>query len=58
MKVVRPSALLDQLEGATIVSNTVEDDEGLSLYFKDGRVLVIAGQFALSVLRQDTDKLH
>lgn len=48
---VKPAQeLLDQLQGAQIVDSHVEDESGLHLAFADGRVLVIAGYFALSVL--------
>lgn len=58
MKIVSAQRVLDQLEGATIVSSFVENDEGLHLVMQDGRVLVIAGVFALSVLRTSTEHLH
>ena len=53
-----PSALLAQLDGATIVASYVEDEEGMHLCFEDGRILVIAGMFAVSLQRIDRDRLH
>ena len=50
--------LLDALEGAVVVSGRIDDGEGLLLTFQDGRCLVIAGVFALSLMRLDTEKLH
>lgn len=58
MKVVNPEQVLDQLEGATIVSWSCDDEEGMHLVMQDGRVLVIAGMFALSVLPMDKERLH
>ena len=48
--------MLDQLQGAQIASSCVADDQGLHVYFADGRVLVIAGYFALSLLK--SERLH
>lgn len=50
--------ILSQLDGATIVSSFVEDEEGLHLCLKDGRILVICGYFAVSIVRQETKELH
>lgn len=58
MKVGTPEQILDQLEGATIVSWDCSDEEGMHLVFQDGRVLVIAGMFALSVLQMGSERLH
>ena len=58
MNHVAVASLLDQLEGATIVATYVEDDEGMHLCFEDGRILVIAGMFAVSLQRIDRDRLH
>ena len=41
-----------------IVSGYVEDDEGMHLAFSDGRVLIIAGVFAISLMRLDRERLH
>jgi hypothetical protein len=45
--------LLDQLVGAQIVSSYIESDEGLHLVMADGRVLVVAGHFGLSILKSE-----
>lgn len=45
--------LMDQLVGAQIATAYVEDDEGLHICMRDGRVLVIAGHFAISVLKSE-----
>lgn len=58
MTITTADQLLDQLEGATIVSSHVDGDEGMHLVMQDGRVLIIAGVFALSVLRIERGKLH
>ena len=55
---VSASSLLDKLEGATIVSYFIEDDNGLHLCFQDGRILVIAGVFAIGLSRVCQEKLH
>jgi hypothetical protein len=48
--------LLDQLDGAVIAKSFVEDKNGLHIVLEDGRILVIAGYFAVSVIR--TEDLH
>lgn len=58
MKEVAPSRLLDQLEGATIISWECSDEEGMHLTFADGRVLVVAGFFAMSILQATKERLH
>ena len=58
MNYTTPQQLLDQLDGATIVGSAVTDEEGFHLHLQDGRVLIIYGSFALSVMRLDTEKLH
>ena len=50
--------LLEQLNGATIVSSFVEDAEGLHLCLADGRSLVICGYFGISIVRQERMELH
>jgi hypothetical protein len=54
--VVPAQELLDQLDGARIATCYVEDDRGLHICLADGRILIIAGQFAVSVLM--SEKLH
>jgi hypothetical protein len=58
VKVVNAQRVLDQLEGATIVSSEILEDDGMHIAFSDGRILVIAGLFALSLLRLDRERLH
>ena len=58
MKFTATDRLLDSLEGAVIVSGHVEEDEGMHIVLQDGRVLIVAGVFALSLMRFDTEKLH
>jgi hypothetical protein len=45
--------LLDPLEGAVIAKSFVEDQNGLHICLADGRILVIAGYFAISVIRSE-----
>lgn len=47
--------ILDQLTGAQIVFSYVEDENGLHLQFADGRALVIAGYFAISIVGKPED---
>ena len=58
MKITSAERILDQLEGATIVSHYVEDDEGLHICMADGRVLIIAGMFVISMMRLSEERLH
>ena len=58
IQTVEVSRILDAIEGAVIVSGYVEDDEGMHLAFSDGRVLIIAGVFAISLMRLDRERLH
>jgi hypothetical protein len=58
MKVVAAEDILDQLQGAQVVSCFVEDEEGLHVVFQDGRTLVIAGQFVIAIIKAGTEKLH
>lgn len=50
--------IMDQLEGAVIVSGRVDEGEGLCLNLDNGYVLIIAGMFSLAVMRLDVEKLH
>jgi hypothetical protein len=58
VNLTEPRNLLDLVEGATILSSDVSDEEGMHFYLSDGRVLVIVGTFAVSLLRVDTERLH
>jgi len=55
---VPANSILDQLDGETIASHYVEDEEGLHICFQSGRILVIGGFFAISLLQQDRKDLH
>jgi hypothetical protein len=57
MKLCPAQNLLDQLDGATISTSFVEDEEGLHVCLQDGRILVVAGYFALSIIKS-VEKLH
>lgn len=48
--------ILEQLDGATIATTFVEDENGLHICLVDGRILVIAGHFAVAII--GTEKLH
>ena len=50
--------LLEQLNGATIVSSFVEDMEGLHICLADGRIVVICGFFGISIVKQERKELH
>ena len=60
MKITEVDAghVLDQLQGATIVSHFIEDDQGLHIVMQDGRILVVAGFFAISILKAAAERLH
>lgn len=58
MREVPANRILDQLDGETIVSHYVEDEEGLHICFRSGRILVIGGFFAISLLQADRKELH
>ena len=58
MKIVPAENLLDQIDGATISSHFIEDNEGLHICFADGRILVIAGTFAISIVKAGSERLH
>jgi len=55
---VEPGTVMDQLEGATVATWFVEDEEGLHICFADGRTLIIAGTFAISILKAGSERLH
>lgn len=50
--------IMEAIEGATIVCGRMDEGEGLCLNLQDGRCLVIAGVFALSLMRLDKESLH
>ena len=58
LTVVEPRSIIDQLDGATIAAIDVSDEEGMHFYLADGRVLIIAGVFAISLMLPDNEKLH
>ena len=51
IEVVPGESILDQIEGATIVSVYIEDEEGMHICFQDGRILIISGVFFLGLKR-------
>lgn len=53
VKVVPAERILEQIEGATIVSSFVEHEEGLHLVLQDGRMVVFAGAFCVGILNPD-----
>ena len=55
---VSPDHILSQLDGETIVSSFVEDEQGLHVQFASGRCLVIVGYFGISIVGQDVKELH
>lgn len=51
--------LIEALEGATIVSGEIHDDEGMTLYLQDGRALLfVSSEFAVMLKRFSMGKLH
>lgn len=58
MTFTQPLGVLEQVSGATIIDSDVSDEEGMHLYLSDGRVLIIVGQFAISLMRVSNEKLH
>ena len=59
IRTVEVSRILDSIEGATIVSGSLDVEcEGLSLVLQDGRVLIFTGNFVMGLSRFDTEKLH
>lgn len=58
-RIVSPERILDQVEGSTITAYSIDDNEGLYLWFRDGRALVISGVFGVTIMQRLTDKeLH
>ena len=53
-----PRQILDEVDGATILSSDASDEEGMHLYLSDGRVLIIIGEFVVSLMRIDNERLH
>lgn len=49
---------MEAIEGAVIVAGYVVDEEGMHICLQDGRVLIVAGVFALSLQRLSSGKLH
>ena len=57
--IVAEQALLDALEGATIVSARLDvDGEGVHLNLADGRVVIFLGLFTVGIARIYREKLH
>lgn len=50
--------ILEAIEGAVITNSRVDEGQGLILDFSDGRTLVIAGVFALELVRFGKDMRH
>ena len=57
IEVVPSESILDQIEGATIVSVYIEDEDGMHICFRDGRVLIVSGVFFLG-LKRVAEMLH
>ena len=55
---VSPDYILSQLDGDTILSSHVEDENGLHINLKSGMCLVIVGYFGISIVGQDVKELH
>ena len=49
--------ILDAIQGATVSVGYVENEEGLHLCFRDGRVLIIKGIFTIGLMRSE-ERLH
>lgn len=58
MKIMTPAQVLEHVEGATIVSSYIEDESGLHLVFNNGQCLVIAGDFAIALVKTGNARLH
>jgi hypothetical protein len=58
MRLTVSERIIEAIEGATIVSGRIDDGEGLCLDLADGRTLIIAVAFALSLMRIETARLH
>lgn len=56
MKTTASQDILSQLDGATISTSYVEDEDGLHICLADGRIFVIAGHFAISIIK--TEMFH
>lgn len=53
------STLLESIEGSTIVSGEINENEGLTLYLADGRCLVfVSDAFAMKLFRLSKRELH
>jgi hypothetical protein len=53
------SLLMEALEGATILHGDINEDDGVTIYFEDGRVLVfVSDSFALMLKRISSRGLH
>jgi hypothetical protein len=50
--------ILDTLQGAQIASCYYEEGEGFHIVLIDGRTLVVAGTFAVAIMKADTERLH
>jgi hypothetical protein len=48
--------IIELIEGATIISGYVEEEDGLHLVMQDGRVLLIVGDFTVALLK--SKRLH
>ena len=55
---IQTSNIIEAIEGAMIVSGRVDEGEGLCLELADGRSLVIAGVFVVTLMRFESEKLH
>jgi hypothetical protein len=50
---------MEALEGATILHGDINEDDGVTIYFEDGRVLVfVSDSFALMLKRISSRGLH
>ena len=49
--------ILEAIRGATVCEGYVENEEGLHIWFQDGRVLIIAGVFTIGLMKSE-EKLH
>ncbi len=50
--------ILERIEGCTIICGRVDEGEGLVLNFSDGTSLIVAGAFALELVRFEKDMRH
>lgn len=52
-------AFIEAIEGATIFSGDIREDEGVTLHLTDGRCLIFVSDcFALKLMRISTKELH